>query len=220
MNDLLKEFNITDESIFDTYYHHLVEVNQVMNLTSITECEDVYIKHFYDSLLLTKWHMPEGNLIDIGSGAGFPGLVLAISEPNRSITLLEPTGKRARFLEETATLLKLPNVFVICDRAENIKTTYHLATARAVASLNILLELVIPLLDEGGLFYCMKGANYEEELLNASNAMKELNTMLDAIYHFDLPLDKGKRSILVFKKTAPCKKIYPRRYAQIVKQPL
>lgn len=220
MNDLLKDFNITDYNKFDIYYKVLTEKNKVMNLTSITEYEDVYIKHFYDSLLITKCNMKEGSLIDIGSGAGFPGLVLAIQNEARPITLLEPTGKRARFLEEVASQLQLSNVTVINDRAENLKSTFMYATARAVAQLNILLELVIPLLEVGGYFYCMKGANYEEELLASTNAMQELNISLDAIYHFDLPLDKGKRSILVFKKLGKTKSIYPRRYAQILKQPL
>lgn len=222
MNKLLEDFNIDKNTYeqYDRYYNLLVETNKVMNLTSITEYNDVYIKHFYDSLLLTKCSDTLDNIIDVGSGAGFPGMVLAISNPNLNITLLEPTKKRANFLEKVKQDLNLVNVKVISERAENIKGSYNFATARAVAPLNILVELIAPLLAINGTFYCLKGSSYLDELEMASNAIKELNLKVEHIYHFDLPNDLGKRVIIEFKKTKQHNSKYPRQYAKIIKQPL
>lgn len=220
MNNLLNDFNINDYSDFDKYYNLLVEKNKVMNLTSITEYNDVYIKHFYDSLLLTKCNNNLDNLIDVGSGAGFPGMVLAINNPNLHITLLEPTKKRANFLTDIKNDFSLNNVNVISERAENHKGIYMYATARAVAPMNVLLELIIPLLEIGGTFYCMKGQNYEEELLKSNNAIDKLNVQIDKIYHFSLPNNQGERVIITFKKMGKPKGIYPRKYPIIMKKPL
>lgn len=222
MNNLLEDFNISNNiyTNLDKYYNLLVEANKVMNLTAITGYEEAYIKHFYDSLLLTKCNNNLDEIIDVGSGAGFPGLVLAISNPNLKISLLEPTKKRANFLETVKNELNLENVQVINERAENIKGSYMYATARAVAPLNILLELVTPLLKVNGKFYCLKGSSYQEELELAENAIKELNLEVENIFHFDLPNNFGKRVIIVFKKTKQTKPKYPRRYANILKQPL
>lgn len=222
MNKLLEEFNVDNSTyeLYDKYYNMLVETNKVMNLTSITEYKDVYIKHFYDSLLLTKCCKDLNNIIDVGSGAGFPGMVLAIYNSNINITLLEPTKKRANFLEKVKQELNLEKVNVIADRAENIKGKFKYATARAVAPLNILIELVTPLLETNGTFYCLKGSSYLEELENADNAIKELNLKVEHIYHFDLPNELGKRVIIEFKKIKPHNPKYPRQYAKILKQPL
>ena len=222
MNNLLDEFNVTEETYInlDKYYNILVESNKVMNLTAITEYNEAYIKHFYDSLLITKCNDELTDIIDVGSGAGFPGLVLSIYNSKSKITLLEPTKKRATFLEKVKNELSLENVTVINDRAENIKGQYMYATARAVAPLNILLELVIPLLKVNGKFYCLKGSSYSEELELSKNAIKELNLTIENIYHFDLPNNYGSRVIIVFKKEKTTKPKYPRRYANILKQPL
>ncbi len=222
MNKFLDDFNITLDiyNNLDKYYDLLVETNKVMNLTSITEYNDVYIKHFYDSLLLTKCNNNLDDIIDVGSGAGFPGLVLGIYNSNLKITLLEPTKKRANFLEHVCNELNLNKIQVINERAENIKGNYTYATARAVAPMNILLELITPLLKVGGIFYCLKGASYLEELEQSKHAIKELNLEVENIYHFDLPNEYGKRVIIAFKKENKTNPKYPRRYANILKQPL
>lgn len=220
MNKYLEEFSIEDYTNFDKYYELLVETNKVMNLTGITEYEEVYIKHFYDSLLLTKCNNNLDNIVDVGSGAGFPGMVLAIANPNLDITLLEPLGKRCRFLNTVKEELNLNNVKVVTGRAENCRDKYMYATARAVAPMNVLLELIIPILKLNGIFYCMKGDNYQEELDKSANAIKALDLVIDAIYHFDLPNGLGKRTIIAFKKVKETRKIYPRRYSVILKQPL
>ena len=223
MAKLLDDFNISENQYFkyEKYYQLLNEKNKVMNLTAITDYEGVFIKHFYDSLLLTNITKDFNNLIDVGSGAGFPGLVLSIYDESQKITLLEPTTKRCKFLESVKEELNLSNVTIINDRAENLKNkTYCFATARAVAQVNVLLELVIPLLEVGGLFYCLKGSNYQEELSLAENAIKELNVEIKNIYHFELPNNLGKRVIVVFEKKKRTNPKYPRPYANIVKKPL
>lgn len=223
MAKLLDDFNINDSQYtkYEKYYELLNEKNKVMNLTAITDYEGVFIKHFYDSLLLTKITKDYDNLIDVGSGAGFPGLVLSIFDETKKITLLEPTTKRCKFLEIVKEELNLLNVTVINERAENLKNkTYHVATARAVAQVNILLELIVPLLEVGGIFYCLKGSNYQEELTNAENAIKELNVEIKKIYHYELPNSLGKRVIIVFEKMKKTNSKYPRPYANIVKKPL
>lgn len=223
MAKLLDDFNINENQYFkyEKYYQLLNEKNKVMNLTAITDYDGVFIKHFYDSLLLTNITKDFNNLIDVGSGAGFPGLVLSIYDESQKITLLEPTTKRCKFLESVKEELNLSNVTIINDRAENLKNkTYCFATARAVAQVNVLLELVIPLLEVGGLFYCLKGSNYQEELSLAENAIKELNVEIKNIYHFELPNNLGKRVIVVFEKKKRTNPKYPRPYANIVKKPL
>lgn len=223
MNKYLDEFQLTEEQykLLDKYYELLIEKNKVVNLTRVTDYEEVYIKHYYDSMLLYKCLDSFNNLIDVGSGAGFPGMVLGICRPNDKITLLEPTTKRANFLSDTINTLALTNVSVINERAENLKNfSYQFATARAVAQLNILLELVIPLLKVGGKFFCLKGSNFQEELDNSKNAIKELNIKVENIYEFELPNNLGTRAIIVFEKLKPTKHIYPRRYANILKKPL
>lgn len=223
MNKYLDEFQLTEEKykLLDKYYELLIEKNKVVNLTRVTDYEEVYIKHYYDSMLLYKCLDSFDNLIDVGSGAGFPGMVLGICRPNDKITLLEPTTKRANFLSDTISELGLDNVNVINERAENLKNSnYQFATARAVAQLNILLELVIPLLKVGGKFFCLKGSNFQEELDNSKNAIKELSIKVENIYEFELPNNLGTRAIIVFEKIKPTKHVYPRRYANILKKPL
>ncbi len=223
MNKILDRFDITQEQYkkYDQYYELLNEKNKFMNLTAITDYEGVFVKHFYDSLLITLAVKDFDNLVDVGSGAGFPGMVLSIYDETKNITLLEPTTKRCKFLEEVKEKLNLKNVNIINDRAENVNTKkFKYATARAVAQINVLLELVIPLLEVHGLFICLKGSNYQEELTISEHAIKELNVEIKHIYHFELPNDLGKRVIVVFEKMKPTNTKYPRSYASIVKKPL
>lgn len=225
---LLEEFILSNEMLeqLNKYYHLLVAENEKINLTSITEIEDVYIKHFYDSLLLTKeTNMNQiSTLVDIGTGAGFPGIPVKIMYPHLQLTLIEPTGKRCLFLEKVVKELQLNDVKIINDRAENciinMRETFDLATARAVSQLNILSEIVIPFVKKDGLFISMKGSNYNEELENATKAIQTLGAKIDKITSYELPKEKGKRVFISLKKVKNTPSIYPRIYSKIKKQPL
>lgn len=225
---LLEEFILSNEMLeqLNKYYHLLVAENEKINLTSITEIEDVYIKHFYDSLLLTKeTNMNQiSTLVDVGTGAGFPGIPVKIMYPHLQLTLIEPTGKRCLFLEKVVKELQLNDVKIINDRAENsiinMRETFDLATARAVSQLNILSEIVIPFVKKDGLFISMKGSNYNEELENATKAIQTLGAKIDKITSYELPKEKGKRVFISLKKVKNTPSIYPRIYSKIKKQPL
>ena len=227
MEQLIKEFSLTEEQIiqFEQYYEILEVESQKYNLTSITSKEEVYIKHFYDSVLpLKKIDLSNKTVIDVGSGAGFPGIPLKIVNPSIKMTLVEPTTKRANFLKMVIEKLNLKDIEVINDRAENIinnhREKYDYATARAVAALNILLELLVPFVKVNGSVIALKGSSYNEEINLSKNAFKELNVELSKIYHESLPNDLGDRPILLLTKTKPTNKKYPRAYAQIKKKPL
>ena len=173
---------LSDEQIesYKTYSKLLQEWNKVMDLTAIDEEAQIVEKHFYDSLISAKYFRYENQtLLDIGSGAGFPGLVLAIAFPNLKITLLEPTLKRCNFLNEVIKVLDLSNVKVVNDRAENYvkekRESFDLVTSRAVSRLNMLLELSIPFLTIQGTMIALKGKNANLELKEAENALKILN---------------------------------------------
>ena len=225
---LLEEFILSNEMLeqLNKYYHLLVAENEKINLTSITEIEDVYIKHFYDSLLLTKeTNMNQiSTLVDVGTGAGFPGIPVKIMYPHLQLTLIEPTGKRCLFLEKVVEELQLNDVKIVNDRAENciinMRETFDLATARAVSQLNILSEIVIPFVKKDGLFISMKGSNYNEELENATKAIQTLGAKIEKITSYELPKEKGKRVFISLKKVKNTPSIYPRIYSKIKKQPL
>lgn len=229
MKEMFKNLKITltDEQInaFKTYYDFLISENKKYNLTGITEYEEVLIKHFYDSLTLLKVNDFKDvvTVADIGSGAGFPGIPLKIINPGIKLTLVESQTKKANFLKELITLLKLNNVDVVNKRAEEFaqhnKEKFDIVTARAVAPLNILNELTLPLVKVGGLFLAMKGDNYEEELKNAKNGIMVLGGSIKNVVNFDLPLQFGKRTIIIIKKTRSVNK-YPRQYRRIKNNPL
>lgn len=218
---------LSDEQIesYKTYSKLLQEWNKVMDLTAIDEEAQIVEKHFYDSLISAKYFRYENQtLLDIGSGAGFPGLVLAIAFPNLKITLLEPTLKRCNFLNEVIKVLDLSNVKVVNDRAENYvkekRESFDLVTSRAVSRLNMLLELSIPFLTIQGTMIALKGKNANLELKEAENALKILNVKLLKNYEFKLPSEEESRSILLLKKEARTNIKYPRNYGTIKKKPL
>lgn len=224
-NEILNEFNLNENKLnqFEQYKTLLQEWSKKMNLTSITEDTEVYIKHFYDSLILEKYLDKNIHLADVGTGAGFPGLPLKIAREDLTVDLIEPTTKRCTFLSQVVNDLKLENVNIINKRSEDLldkKETYDAITSRAVASLNILLELSIPLLRVGGKMYALKGSSFDEEIKEAKNALKELKCKVKNIYEFDLPLDLGHRAIIEIEKNSETNKKYPRVYAKIKKQPL
>ena len=174
--------NLTEEQIdkLDEYANFLLEYNQYTNLTAIKTKEEVYLKHFYDSLTLIKIaNLTEGKLLDVGTGAGFPGLVLAIAFPKLEVTLLDSNNKKIAFLDECIQKLKISNATTVYDRAENYTRTHReqfdFVTSRAVAELRILLELNIPALKINGEFLVMK-ANVEEELNQALKTIEILTS--------------------------------------------
>ena len=211
-NEILNEFNLNESKLnqFEQYKNLLQEWSKKMNLTEDTE---VYIKHFYDSLVLEKYLNKNIHLADVGTGAGFPGLPIKIAREDLIVDLIEPTTKRCIFLSQVVNELKLENVNIINKRSEDLPDKlgfYDAITSRAVASLNILLELSIAL----------KGSSFDEEIKESKNALKELKCKVINIYEFDLPLDLGHRAIIEIEKYAETSKKYPRVYAKIKKQPL
>ncbi|MCI5733849.1 MAG: 16S rRNA (guanine(527)-N(7))-methyltransferase RsmG [Bacilli bacterium] len=216
----LTEKQIND---LDTYYKLLVSYNEFVNLTAITKEEDVYLKHFYDSLTLFKGINLKENLkiCDIGTGAGFPGLVLKIVFPNLSVTLVDSLEKRIKFLDLAIEKLNLKDIKTVHSRIEDYKENelFDVVVSRAVAKINVLLELGCQLSKTGGLFVFMKG-NVLEELNNSKNALKVLNYSLENVINFKLPIEESERNIVILKHTSPTSKNYPRQFSTIKKKPL
>ena len=234
MNELefenkLKDINIIltekQKEQFKKYYRFLVEYNKHTNLTTITKLEDVYLKHFYDSsLLAASINMNEiDTMIDIGCGAGFPGIVLKILYPNIKLTLLDSNNKKTKFCEEVSKQLELTNVSIINQRAEEYITQtrekYDLVTARAVKNLPILTELCIPYVKINGLFIAMK-SDYVEELNKSLNGINILGGKYIETKNIDLPNNQGKRNFIIIKKINMTPNKYPRTYNKILKRPL
>ena len=219
--------NLSEEQLkqIDEFCLFLLAENKKYNLTAIREYEDVLLKHVYDSLTLAMATNLESEamLLDIGSGAGFPGIILQIAFPKLKVTLLDSNGKKTTFLKLVKEKLNLENLTVINSRAEdyikNNREGFDLVTARAVASLNILVELAIPFLKTNGIFIAMK-ADIKNEIEIAKEASAVLNASLEGIQKFNLPIENSQRTLVTFKKNKPTPTQYPRRYDQIVKKPL
>ena len=224
--DLITSFpEAMDESKAEAmkrFFILLQETNAEMNLTRIDEEKEAVVKHFYDSLAVTRLLKVSGKVADIGSGAGFPGIVLAIAFPEAHFSLVESNGKKCRFLHQAVEALDLGNVSIINARAENLreKETFDIAIARAVSDLRVLTELIAPLLKVGGRFVAMKGRNADEELMLAKHALKEMNLSLEQEDTFELPEEMGERKNLLFVKTKKNSRKYPRDYAEIKRNPL
>ena len=200
----------------------MLRQNEVMNLTAITEPEKVVRLHLLDSLTVTKALEPgKKTLIDVGCGAGFPGVPLAAACKDLEVTLLDSLGKRVKWLEETLPSLGIRGTCVNAraeDYAAQRRERYDYATSRAVARLNILLELTAPFVKVGGAVLAMKGAAAEEELAEAASAMKKLGLKLEKVLEF--PIEDTHHRVLILRKIAPTPKQYPRRYAKIKQSPL
>ncbi len=219
--ELTKDLDDKKQEQYYRYYQLIHEYNQVMNLTGIDDIHGVYLKHFYDSLTICKLIEQDIKTIaDLGSGAGFPGIVLAIYYPEIKFSLIEPLTKRCKFLETVVTELGLENVKILNERAEDITDKFDLVTSRAVSRLNILLELAIPLVNIGGLFVPLKGAQAEIEVKEAKRALKELDAVVEDVSEITLPFENSKRANLKIRKTKATKAKYPRNYGQIKKKPL
>lgn len=206
----------------DKYYQILKEENQKYNLTRIINEEEVYLKHFYDSLTIIKIvDLTNQSICDLGSGAGFPGLVLAICYPNASITLIEANTKKCNFLNLVKEKLNLTNVTILNTRTEEYSKTnrekYDIVTARAVAPLKHLLEYGIPLVKINGHFIAMK-ANTEKEEINITNYYNKLDIKESARVVFNLPFEESIRTIIKYQKLKETNTKYPRRYSEIIKK--
>lgn len=221
------EIELTKKQIekFYNYMNLLLEWNEKINLTAIIEPREVILKHFVDSLTIAKYIKDDEKLIDVGTGAGFPGIPLSIVKENTDIVLLDSLNKRINFLEEVKENLKLENITTIHGRAEEFgknkkeREIYDIATSRAVAPLNILLEYLLPLVKIGGKAICMKGSNIEE-IENAKNALEILGGKIEKIEEITLPNSDIKRNIIIVKKVKNTPSKYPRKPGTPSKEPI
>jgi len=225
----LKKININldDKQLkqFDLYYQELVSWNEKMNLTAITEENEVYEKHFYDCLLAsTMIELNDQSIIDIGAGAGFPSIPLKIVFPNLKITIVDSLAKRITFLNHLFEVLELDNVHAIAARAEEYalehRESFDIATGRAVARLNILDELCLPFVKVGGYFLALKGKQGLEEDKEAEKGIELLGGKKQSIKEYSLINDQGHRCILLYKKVKATPSKYPRNFGTIKKKPL
>lgn len=221
LKDLSRKLNIdlTNEQVeqFEGYQNLLLEWNEKINLTAITEENDIIIKHFIDSMTVSKYFKGNDKVIDVGTGAGFPGVPLKIVDKTLKITLLDSLNKRINYLNDVIEKLRFDNVETIHGRAEELsrnskyREQYDVATARAVANLKTLSEYCLPFVKVGGYFVCMKGSDIEEELSNAKSHIEVLGGKIEEIESFVLPDTDMKRNIIVIKKIKNTDKKYPRK---------
>ena len=210
--------------LLDRYAELLVDYNQKVNLTAITSPEGIEDRHFADSLLFAAQPEVSGKLVDVGTGAGFPGVVAKIYKPELQLTLMEPTGKRVDFLKYLCAELGLTGVEFAKERAEEAarkvwRERFTVASARAVAALPVLCEYCLPLVKVGGVFIAMKGPDADAERTAAANALKKLGGQYAETHAFTLP-DGSERRLVVMKKISQTPTVYPRNGGKIAKKPL
>lgn len=221
IKDVFSSFDISLNELqieqFNKYYNLLIEKNKVMNLTAITDYNEVIIKHFLDSAITYNEFKEGSRLIDVGTGAGFPSIPLKILRPDLSFVLVDSLNKRILFLNEVIKELNLKDVITIHSRSEDLandikfREKFDYCVSRAVAKLNTLTELCIPFIKENGVFIAYKGLNAQDEIDNATNCFKLLNCSLDKLVKYNLPDDYGERNIIYLKKNKKTAKIYPRK---------
>ncbi|MBY0097566.1 16S rRNA (guanine(527)-N(7))-methyltransferase RsmG [Mesobacillus maritimus] len=213
---------------YEVYFNTLVEWNEKMNLTAITEQEEVYLKHFYDSVSAAFYYdfTQPLTICDVGAGAGFPSIPLKIAFPSLRVTIVDSLNKRINFLEHLAQELGLEHVQFVHDRAEtfgknpNHREKYQLVMARAVARLSVLSELCLPLAQVGGTFIAMKGGQAEDELQSGKKALTVLGGKLASAHAFKLPVEESERNILIIHKEKKTPKQYPRKPGTPNKTPI
>ncbi|MDS9471836.1 16S rRNA (guanine(527)-N(7))-methyltransferase RsmG [Sporosarcina pasteurii] len=228
----LKEHNIdlTEKQIaqFRTYFEELVEWNEKMNLTAITDQPSVYLKHFFDSITAAFYVdlTGEKTLCDVGAGAGFPSIPLKICFPELQVTIVDSLNKRIGFLNHLVEKLQLENMEFVHARAEDFgqnkafREKFDIVTARAVARLSVLSELCVPLVKKGGLFVAMKGAAAKEELADAKRPLTVLGAKIKKDYSFLLPVEESERNVFVFSKVKNTPNKYPRKPGVPNKSPI
>ena len=224
------DIQLTDQQMqqFEDYYNLLVEWNEKINLTAITDKEEVYLKHFYDSISLAfsnDFTEPK-RLVDVGSGAGFPSIPLRIVFPELDVTIVDSLNKRIKFIETVISELKLTNVHAYHDRAETFgqnktfRGQFDIVTARAVARLNLLAEFCLPLLKKGGQFLAMKASQTDDEIEEAKHAIATLGGKFIEDIAFELPQEAGVRHIVRIEKRKETPNKYPRKPGKPAKKPL
>ncbi|MBB5174776.1 16S rRNA (guanine(527)-N(7))-methyltransferase RsmG [Texcoconibacillus texcoconensis] len=222
------ELNQEQLEQFDLYYRFLVDWNQRMNLTSITDEEEVYLKHFYDSITAVFYANIDSSprVVDVGAGAGFPSLPIKIAFPDWNVTIVDSLNKRITFLNALASELDLTGVAFYHDRAEAFaqkkehRQSYDVAMARAVARLPVLSELCLPLVRKGGTFVAMKGSEVQDELTTSNEAIRKLGGEIVNHHSLSLPEGGGDRNIIIMNKQHDTPKKYPRKPGMPNKQPL
>lgn len=232
LNFALREWDIDIDNIkldkFDRYMKLLLEWNKKMNLTAITDPEQIVIEHFMDSISLLKLDIIEKskNMIDVGTGAGFPGLPLKIMIPDIKLVLLDSLKKRTEFLQKVVEDLQLDNVLIIHGRAEDVgqkeeyREKFDIVVSRAVAALRILLEYCVPFVKLGGYFVSYKGPAAANEVKEAQNAFKELKVEKVYVERVDIPYSEKQHNLVIIQKTSKTPNKYPRTPAKVKKSPL
>lgn len=225
-----KEIDImfTEEQLkqFYQYMNLLIEWNEKINLTAIVEPKEIILKHFIDSLTITKYIGKNQSVIDIGTGAGFPGIPLKIVRKDLKITLLDSLNKRIHFLDEVIKELALENIDTVHARIEeyaknkNYRETYNIATSRAVANLTTLSEYMLPMVRINGMAICMKGSEISEEISKSKNSIKLLGGEISKIEEFALPKSDYKRNLILIEKARQTPSKYPRKPGMPSKEPL
>lgn len=227
----LKKLNIDieyDYSLFEKFYELLIEGNKKTDLTTILEREEVDIKHFLDSL--TAFMVPEfkgkKTLVDIGTGAGFPGIPLKLVNPDLDITLLDGLNKRLIFLDEVIDKMELKNIRTLHSRGEDAgrdkkyREKFDIVVSRAVSRLNKLVEISLPLVKVGGIFLAMKGVDMKEEIYEAEKGIEELGGSIRDVIEFDLTDGENSRTLVVIEKVKKTPDKYPRQFGKIKNKPL
>lgn len=225
-----KGIHLSDHQIkqFRMYFELLVEWNEKMNLTAITDQQDVYLKHFYDSISAAFYidFSEPLTVCDVGAGAGFPSLPMKICFPEMRVTIVDSLNKRISFLQHLSKELGLDHVEFVHARAEEFgqnakyREAFDVVTARAVARLSVLAELCVPLVKVGGRFVAMKAASAQDELKDAKKALQTFGAEKKDQFDFQLPVEESDRTIYVFAKTKPTPKKYPRKPGTPNKSPI
>ena len=219
-------FSVEQIEQFYKYMNLLIEWNEKMNLTAITEPKEIILKHFIDSLTILKYIDDNSKLVDVGTGAGFPGVPLSIMNPTLKITLVDSLNKRLIFLQEVVKELNLKNIEIVHARAEefgqnkNYREKFDIATSRAVANLATLSEYLVPLVKIGGKIISMKASNAKEEINDAQKAIEVLGGKIEKIEEFNLPESDIGRTIIIIDKNKCTPAIYPRKAGTPAKEPI
>jgi len=222
----LKKNNIENVKNTDKFYQYmklLLEWNEKINLTAIRDEKEFIVKHFIDSLTINQFIKPNTKLIDVGTGAGFPGLPLKLFHEELDCTLIDSVGKKINVLNDIISKLKLENITAVHTRAEDFakdnREKYDIAVSRAVANMNTLVEYLIPFAKVGGIIICMKGPNYDEELTTARKAINVLGGTIEKIESFYIN-EELERNVIVIKKVKETPKQYPRGQGKPLKEPI
>lgn len=230
INDKLNKLNINaNENQINSFYEYmtlLLDWNEKINLTAITDPNEIIQKHFVDSLTILKYIEEKTRIVDVGTGAGFPGIPMKIIREDVNILLLDSLNKRINFLNEIIEKLNLKKINTVHSRVEEFgrnkkyREQFDIATSRAVANLSVLAEYMLPLVKLNGKCICMKGSEIKEELESAKKAIKELGGEIEAVEEFELPESDIKRSLIIIRKIKNTPSKYPRKPGTPSKEPI